>query len=596
MGTYRNPNIIVNTDARIVPQNSGSSIISDMGSELRKAAAANKARRDANWASYKRNNELALAYEEDFISQGLKEGLDRQQLEGQASVLMRNYAAALNKDSQATGPYEGYEENARFIFQTKQALKDVPSVFSAMSLNVEEYGKALTEKGQGSAPGQVNYRFTDPLYAAMVDIANNKPGSSGKVSWDVVYTPESGHQWFQVAKGEDIKRLNEQMYKSTGNKKYLDAGDEYRVSYTEIARAQEDSDGNINDNTTFMTNPNIMSDLKDGIAAGNFIDEETGTIAERFQNTKLITRGSSIEGDGGEEVAVQTSPNIEAIKSDPRFRSLVKTYANTQTRYGPNTLSAYIETATKQKNINGETLFFYPDPVSGENIQVGNDEGYFELDQSEENAQRNGYSEKDYNSILGLVEHDLLNRIGAFSAGTVQRDDTRTKALAVEKRSRANANSGSRTPKYVLEGKRRKNLINASLEILADQDATIDKRVASFEQNMAGISQKEGVDFKFYPAKDGEPDRISVGKKKLVKVKEEVLDKDKNIVEQAQYKVMHEPFQFFGINDEEKIRKYLEDRFIGYDQYEEENSTEVKDEAARLIEEAEAEAEAEITK
>ena len=59
---------------------------------------------------------------------------------------------------------------------------------------------------------------------------------------------------------------------------------------------------------------------------------------------------------------------------------------------------------------------------------------------------------------------------------------------------------------------------------------------------------------------------------------------------------MHEPFQFFGINDEEKIRKYLEDRFIGYDQYEEENSTEVKDEAARLIEEAEAEAEAEITK
>ena len=52
---------------------------------------------------------------------------------------------------------------------------------------------------------------------------------------------------------------------------------------------------------------------------------------------------------------------------------------------------------------------------------------------------------------------------------------------------------------------------------------------------------------------------------------------------------MHEPFQFFEINDEEEIRQYLEDRFIGYDQNEEENSTEVKDEAARLIEEAEAE-------
>ena len=589
MGTYRNPNIVVNTNARIVPQNSGSSIISDMGSELRKAAVTNKARRDANWASYKQNNETALAYEENFISQGLKEGLDRQQLEEQASVLMRNYAAALNKDSQATGPYEGYEENARFIFQTKQALKDVPSVFSAMSLNVEEYSEALTKKGQGSNPGQVNYRFTDPLYGAMVDIANNKPGSSGKVSWEVIYTPESGHQWFQVAKGEDIKRINEQMYKSTGNKKYLEDGDEYRVSYTEIARAQEDSDGNINDNTTFMTNPNIMSDLKEGIASGNFIDDSTGTIAERFQKTKLITRGSSIEGDGGQEVAVQTSPNIEAIKSDPRFRSLVKTYANTQTRYGPNTLSAYIETATKQKNINGETLFFYPDPASGKNIQVGNDEGYFELDQSEENAQRNGYSEKDYNSILGLVEHDLLTRIGAFSAGTVQRDDTRTKALAVERRARETANSGTTTPRYVREGKRRKNLINTSLESLANEDLTFEKRVAAFEQNLAGISQKAGVDFSFYPAKDGKPDRISVGKKKLVKIKEEVLDKDNNVAKQAEYNVMHEPFEFFEINDEEKIRQYLEDRFIGYEEGEQENSTEVKDEAARLIEEAEAE-------
>jgi hypothetical protein len=575
MGTYRNPHMVVTTDAQVATQNSGSSIISDMGSEIRKAAAVNKARRDANWASYKANNEKALGFEQDFIAEGIKNGVDRQQLEEQASGIMRKYAAALNKDSQATGPYEGYEENARFIFQTKQMLKDLPNSFSAMSLNVEEYGDALLNSGQGSDPGQVNYRFTDPRYAAMYNIAKNKPGASGKVSWKTMYSEESGWQWFQVAKGEDIKRINQQMYKSTGDKKYLEDGDEYAVSYTEIKRAQDDADGNKYDNQTFMTNPSIMNDLKPQITAANLIDEETGLVDKRFQKEKFIVRQTTVEGDVGKEVAVQTSPDTEAIKKDPRFRALVKTWAGSLTRFGPNTLSAYIETATKQKNVNGETLFFYTSP-EGKDIQVGKDEGYFDIDQSEENSKRNGYSEKDYNTVLGLIENDLLNRIGAFSSGTIERDDTRTKALNVEQRARQAAGRGGKPQKWQLIAKNQQNTINSAMEKLKDESKSVKEKVDAFEYTLGGITQKPGIDIML-----NSEGKISVGKRDFVKTEDEIVENGE-IVERAKYSNMHIPFQTFDVDDEEGIKKFLEDRIITFDV---DNSDEVSKTAQELIKE-----------
>lgn len=450
MGTYRNPEIIIDTDGGLssVRRNQAktSAAISSIGQELRKASDRNRARKATNWNIYRQNSEASLAVQEGIVSEGLKKGLDEETLRNQSKDMMSKFANAKIRLEQSTGYYDGYEADKAYVENTKQTLNNLPDLFSSMSLNVNEYENAIKSKGLGSNSGQINPRFTEPQFAIMTDIANNRPGVSGSVSWRREYTPESGHQWFQVAKGSSIKDANMKMYEETGDKKYLDAGDEYVLSYTQIRDNQRNSDGNIYNETTYIKNPSIMSS-EDGLGKilSSTVINETGELKEDMYTTDYFERETSIEGMEGKEIAKRVSPNIEKIAQT--INPTVDTWANLMTRYGPDTLSAYIETATEAREVDGVTKFFSPTIMkdSKGNImrdsegkimttekQIGGEEGYFEVDYNSENSKRNGYSEEDYKDIQELIQYDLLRRTGALSSGVIQRDEQRSQSYKSE--------------------------------------------------------------------------------------------------------------------------------------------------------------------
>lgn len=445
MGTYRNPEIIIDTDGEISSirrnQAKTSAAISSIGQELRKASDRNRARKAANWNIYRQNSEASLAVQEGIVSEGLKKGLDEETLRNQSKDMMSKFANAKIRLEQSTGYYDGYEADKAYVENTKQTLNNLPDLFSSMSLNVNEYENSIKSKGLGSNSGQINPRFTEPQFAIMTDIANNRPGVSGSVSWRREYTPESGHQWFQVAKGSSIKDANMKMYEETGDKKYLDAGDEYVLSYTQIRDNQRNSDGNIYNETTYIKNPSIMS-KEDGLGKilSSTVINDTGELKEDMYTTDYFERETSIEGMEGKEIAKRVSPNVEKIAQT--IKPTVDTWANLMTRYGPDTLSAYIETSTEAREVDGVTKFFSPtimkdskgnimkdsegNVMLGPKKQIGGEEGYFETDYNSENSKRNGYSEEDYKDIQELIQYDLLRRTGALSSGVIQRDEQRS--------------------------------------------------------------------------------------------------------------------------------------------------------------------------
>ena len=448
MGTYRNPEIIIDTNGELssIERNRAktSMAISSIGQELRKASERNRARKATNWNIYRQNSEASLAVQEGIVSEGLKKGIDEDTLRNQAKDMMSKFANAKIRLEQSTGYYDGYEADKSYVENTKQALNTLPDLFSSMSLNVDEYENSMKSKGLGSNAGQINPRFTEPQFAIMTDIANNRPGVSGSVSWRREYTPESGHQWFQVAKGSSIKDANMKMYEETGNKKYLEADDEYVLSYTQIRDNQRNSDGNIYNETTYIKNPSIMA--KEGglgdILSKTVVDDTTGELKEDMYTTDYFERETSLEGMQGKEIAKRVSPNVDKI--DQIISPTSDTWANLMTRNGPDTLSAYIETAAEAREVDGITKFFYPSIMRDSNgkimkdsegnvmlggeKQVGGEEGYFETEYNAENSKRNGYSNENYKEIQELIQYDLLKRTGALSSGVIQRDEQRSQS------------------------------------------------------------------------------------------------------------------------------------------------------------------------
>ena len=534
MGTYRNPEIIIDTNGELssIERNRAktSMAISSIGQELRKASDRNRARKATNWNIYRQNSEASLAVQEGIVSEGLKKGIDEDTLRNQAKDMMSKFANAKIRLEQSTGYYDGYEADKSYVENTKQTLNTLPDLFSSMSLNVDEYENSMKSKGLGSNAGQINPRFTEPQFAIMTDIANNRPGVSGSVSWKREYTPESGHQWFQVAKGSSIKDANMKMYEETGNKKYLEADDEYVLSYTQIRDNQNNSDGNIYNETTYIKNPSIMA--KEGglgdILSKTVVDDTTGELKEDMYTTDYFERETSIEGMEGKEIAKRVSPNVDKI--DQIISPTSDTWANLMTRNGPDTLSAYIETASESREVDGENKFFYK-PIMrdsngrimkdsegqvmlGDEKQVGGDEGYFETEYNAENSKRNGYSNEDYKEIQELIQYDLLKRTGALSSGVIQRDEQRSQSYKSQLK--------PKTPTTPSEGERegsyKKRLIdenlNAAIEAL-DKDPS--------QVTLAGLNNlKTGYAFEI-PNKS-RPNEITVYSK------ETAASKDRSII------------------------------------------------------------------
>jgi|11BtaG_2_1085332.scaffolds.fasta_scaffold00260_8 hypothetical protein len=598
MGTYRNPEIIIDTDGEISStrrnQAKTSAAISSIGQELRKASDRNRARKAANWNIYRQNSEASLAVQEGIVSEGLKKGLDEETLRNQSKDMMSKFANAKIRLEQSTGYYDGYEADKAYVENTKQALNNLPDLFSSMSLNVNEYENSIKSKGLGSNSGQINPRFTEPQFAIMNDIANNRPGVSGSVSWRREYTPESGHQWFQVAKGSSIKDANMKMYEETGDKKYLDAGDEYVLSYTQIRDNQRNSDGNIYNETTYIKNPSIMS-KEDGLGEilSSTVINDTGELKEDMYTTDYFERETSIEGMEGKEIAKRVSPNVEKIAQT--INPTVDTWANLMTRYGPDTLSAYIETSTEAIEVDGVTKFFSPtimkdskgnimkdsegNVMLGPKKQIGGEEGYFETDYNSENSKRNGYSEEDYKDIQELIQYDLLRRTGALSSGVIQRDEERSKSY--KDQLKPSTTKTTKEPKmWELKVMRKEETIESVVDKLKEFNKVIEKPVpmssgASSTKVFESIEKRRSdvnkIKQKVYNLLKPDMPKSSVriekekGKFKLyVKIPYDVQFKDSE--EQEVVYVQKETKEVpFDIDDIGGIKKYLIDKIVGFD-------------------------------
>jgi len=439
--SYRNPAVIVDRksgSAYVQGVDRFASQLANFGGEVNKLKERSQALRESNLESERQINEDIGQFQSSLGKIALTNGVNLESLISGNKSLMKDYAAAKIKIQQAVSSgnrYEGIEEDYAYVNNTKTYIDNAQSVFGSMKYMTDQYKEAMQSGGVGEKPGQVNPRFRDSRFGIMMDISNPNSGVGGQVSWERMYTAESGHQWFQVAKGEAIRKKNMELYESTGDESYKEAGDEYRMSYTELFDIQNDADGNPYNEGQFIVNPSIL-DKETGIGQDlvdlKIVDPKTGAIPEEMMSESSESIEASTIGNITTMQVVDTRyPDVDKITAT--VKASTDTYADMMLRYGPDTLAALIGAYSKRDKDGNYNYTFKEKNASGQYVDESKptkmgDQGFFERDFSDEdNINRNGYTKEQYELIKKFVLQETLRSSGAYTPGVKKVNKSATK-------------------------------------------------------------------------------------------------------------------------------------------------------------------------
>jgi hypothetical protein len=359
MATYYNPGLLKSQPASNGNSNSGrvDPALTAMIKNRQNAIAQSKLNSQANWKLRQAALNETSGELQTLLTAGGEEGLDTETLTASTRKIMKDYANAKIRLSQATGKYPGYESDEAYVRNTKSMIANIGDTFGSLRYTVKSYNEAM-KNGPGSGPGQVDPGSIDTRFMAMNEMT--KPGSNikGRVSFDAEYNEEDGWTWYQVAKGESIRAANEA--------KGIE-GDEYRLSYKANELFVNDPKNSKYNNLTYNTNPVVIDEPIKELLQETGVYTEDNAIDKKYDVPGKATEGGTVYNTMG--------VNAESLYNDLSTAALAKVYDITEATDGimHATIKSNLKNGVEEEVIDGLNQYVYYKPSFNENGTIKTD-------------------------------------------------------------------------------------------------------------------------------------------------------------------------------------------------------------------------------
>jgi len=432
--SYKNPKTYVDDSLGKFATKEFEKRSKEMLDGVAKQVQSANAKTEANFQVYRNVNNHISDVQSGLEKTGLENNVDIESYMNANKDIIHKYKESSLRYNTATGPYDGMEYDENMIRNSRSYIHNAADNVAPLEVTLDKYSEIIREKGIGTKPGQINPSNSDPRYAVTHGLSKPNSGLEGKIGFEMRYDEDTGYQLFQVTKSPEIAKLNNELYKKTGNKEYLDAGDTYAVSAADLRQAQTGDNVNPFSQGVYATNPDIIGTgtdkdfgIKDELIKSGLIDPKKGTItADFYSDPTTIVKSEVIDGKVKKYYVDQS--RVDYNKAKTTIQPEANTYANMMMNQGSPTVAAFVQSHAQSRNENGKTVYFYNElemmngqPVIGDNGRpklgkevILGDDGFFNVEFKEGTDNTYGFNEDDYNKIRDFAVRTTMDRVGVF--------------------------------------------------------------------------------------------------------------------------------------------------------------------------------------
>ena len=480
MGAYSNPDVNVGIDRQSgkmigqaiagIGQKIGSAYAQgaekiaaaqkEVAERKRKEAEKARIRAEQNWRIHKAVESQRTQAVVDFESTLESQNIDVESLNGSFKGVIDELYEAKDRLAQSRGDYEGRKDDEAMIRNNTAFISGLQNNFISMNMLMSTWKEKFKLR---DVPGGIDSSTSNPLFAAMMEIGEggSEGIGAGKIGWETRTGPGGKKQLFQVARSEEIRKLN---WINGGKKGALEnASDTYELNYDQVRSFLDDDDNNPNTFGPFNLVPDDTAERKKDLKSAKIIGEDGKiTLPDEQGQGGYFIKGSQFVGDpdglrpywdqktwpntqkiqgqigkyakssaqadlgfGGSSITANSSIRANALKKEITVKMTDDQwieFENDDQRVAAGWIlkgDKWTKKATQyyipqygKRNDQGE-LTELPDFILGDSVT-----GIMSQDNEEGTGETDGYSPKEYEKYIKFTEWQYMSQAGAFAAPT----------------------------------------------------------------------------------------------------------------------------------------------------------------------------------
>ena len=459
MGAYDNPDVNVGIDRQSgqmigqaiagIGQKIGGAITEraekiaaaekEVAERKRKEAEKARIRAEENWRIHKEVESQRTQTVVDFDTMLESQNIDIGSLDGSFKGVIDELYEAKDRLAQSRGDYAGRTDDEAVIRNNTAFINGLQNNFTSMNMLMDTWKEKFKLRDK---PGGIDNSTSDPLFAAMMEIGEggSQGIGAGKIGWETRTGPGGKKQLFQVARSEEIRKLN---WINGGKKGNLeDASDAYELNYDQVRSFLDDDDNNPNTFGPFNLVPDDSVERKKDLKGASIIGED-GKITQPDENGVggFYSKGKQFpDADGRGRYWSQLSwPDTRKIQG--QIKPYAQSAAQAELSFGGSSVTANsnirANALKREIKVNGKkaTQYYIPTfgqrdgsgelPPTGEIILGDSVNGLMSQGNESGTEATDGYSPQEYANYQKFVEYQYMSQAGAFANPTAITPDKR---------------------------------------------------------------------------------------------------------------------------------------------------------------------------
>jgi len=302
----------------------------ELAERKRQEAEKARIRAEENWRIYKTVESQRTQDVINFQNTVKENQVLTSDLDTSFNSVIDELTEARKRYNTSRGDYPGRAEDEAIIKNNTAFIQGLGENFKSMNMLTSTWKELYKSR---NTPGGIDDSATDPLFAAMMQIGegDGKGINSGTVGWTTKTGPNGEKQLFQVARSEEIRRLNirnkiietqgltgknlDYVVEQTYNNEKDKYSDIYELSYDQVHSFLTDDDNNPDTFGPFSLVPNNSDQIKkDAVKIIDYVNAQDS--AQKVADT--------LDKDGASTVMGATQEDYEYLghKPNPQGKSL----------------------------------------------------------------------------------------------------------------------------------------------------------------------------------------------------------------------------------------------------------------------------------
>jgi hypothetical protein len=449
MGAYDNPDVNVGIDRQSgqmigqaiagIGQKIGGAITEraekiaaaekEVAERKRKEAEKARIRAEQNWRIHKQVESQRTQTVVDFDTMLEGQNIDIGSLDGSFKGVIDELYEAKDRLAQSRGDYAGRTDDEAVIRNNTAFINGLQNNFTSMNMLMDTWKEKFKLR---DVPGGIDSSTSNPLFAAMMEIGEggSQGIGAGKIGWETRTGPGGKKQLFQVARSEEIRKLN---WINGGKKGNLeDASDTYELNYDQVRSFLDDDDNNPNTFGPFNLVPDDSAERKKDLQSGGVIGED-GKITQPDENGigGFYAKGKETptKDDFGIYMNQKSWPDTQKIQG--QISTIAKSAAEADLSFGGSSVTANsnirANALKREIKVNGTKATQYYIPIfgqrdsSGELPQMGETilgdsvNGIMSQGNEQGTEETDGYSKEEYEKYIKFTEWQYMSQAGAYA-------------------------------------------------------------------------------------------------------------------------------------------------------------------------------------